>query len=212
MTTATNSNGSQPICTLNHKFFTACLAGLLLTTCGQPAESTASYTDGPASSAGTGRYYMAREIAEVMSYRGADWLERAERSQLERTDLVLENLPLDPASVVADIGAGSGYFSRRIAPLVPDGKVIAVDIQPEMLALIKDKAAAEPDPRPPPRVRILSHSFPADIHRTIRPVPNRSLRHVSACPRRQPTARRIARRSPHSGRLTPFARTSSSAC
>jgi SAM-dependent methyltransferase/uncharacterized membrane protein len=143
MTTGSNSNGSQPMRNLSHKFFAACLAGLLLNACGQPSESTPSYTDGPASSAGTGRYYMDREIAQVMSYQGAGWLERDERPQLERTDLVLGNLPLGPASVIADIGAGSGYFSRRIARLIPDGKVIAVDVQPEMLAIIKNKAAEE---------------------------------------------------------------------
>jgi ubiquinone/menaquinone biosynthesis C-methylase UbiE/uncharacterized membrane protein len=119
------------------------LAAWLITACGQPPESAATYTEGPASKAGTGRYYMNREIAQVMSFRGADWLERTERGTTERTDLVLENLTLTPSSVVADIGAGSGYFSRRIAQLVPNGKVIAVDIQPEMLSKLEAQAAAE---------------------------------------------------------------------
>jgi ubiquinone/menaquinone biosynthesis C-methylase UbiE/uncharacterized membrane protein len=143
MTAVTPSNGSLTISNLSHKFYLAWLAGLMLTACSQPPESTSTYTDGPASSAGTGRYYMDREIAQVMSYRGADWLERAERPQLERTDLALKNLPLTPSSVVADIGAGSGYFSRRIAQLIPDGKVIAVDIQPEMLTITRNRAAEE---------------------------------------------------------------------
>jgi ubiquinone/menaquinone biosynthesis C-methylase UbiE/uncharacterized membrane protein len=119
------------------------LAAWLIAACGQPPESGATYTEGPASKAGTGRYYMNREIAQVMSFRGADWLERTERGPTERTDLVLENLALTPSSVVADIGAGSGYFSRRIAQLVPTGEVIAVDIQPEMLSRLEAQAAAE---------------------------------------------------------------------
>ncbi|MEL7047235.1 MAG: endolytic transglycosylase MltG, partial [Pseudomonadota bacterium] len=61
----------------------------------------------------------------------------------ERTDLVVANMELAPNATVADIGAGTGYFSLRIAEAVPDGKVIAVDIQPEMLAIVETRAAAE---------------------------------------------------------------------
>ena len=60
----------------------------------------------------------------------------------ERTDLLLNNLPLTPASNVADIGAGSGYFSLRIAERLDTGKVFAVDIQPEMLDIIRSRAAS----------------------------------------------------------------------
>ena len=116
---------------------------LQVSACSNSAESADPYSEGAASSAGTGRYYMGREIARVMSYRGADWLERAERDELERTDLVLTNLELAPSSIVADIGAGSGFFSRRIARLIPEGEVIAVDIQPEMLAILEANASAE---------------------------------------------------------------------
>jgi ubiquinone/menaquinone biosynthesis C-methylase UbiE/uncharacterized membrane protein len=125
------------------KFALACLLALQLSACGKASAPEIIYTNGPKSSAGTGRYYMDREIANVMSYRGADWLERAEREQLERIDLTLKNMALSPSSVVADIGAGSGYFSRRIARLIPDGEVIAVDIQPQMLAILTTKAAEE---------------------------------------------------------------------
>jgi len=109
-----------------------------------PATETGAdtvYTTGPASRGGRGRYYMGREIAHTMSHLGAGWLDRPEREREERTDLLLDALPLQPDSVVADIGAGSGYFSLRIAPRLPEGRVLAVDIQPEMLAIIGDRAS-----------------------------------------------------------------------
>ena len=86
---------------------------------------------------GIGKFYMDREISFVMGHRAAGWLNRPERIQEEMPDAVVENMNLEPDHVVADIGAGSGYFSFRIAANVPDGKVLAVDIQPEMLQLIE---------------------------------------------------------------------------
>jgi ubiquinone/menaquinone biosynthesis C-methylase UbiE len=88
---------------------------------------------------GTGKCYMGREIAQVMGHMGAAWLDRPEREKEERPSILIRNLGLAPGDVVADIGAGTGYFSLRIAPLVPKGRVLAVDIQPEMLAIIRDK-------------------------------------------------------------------------
>ena len=82
--------------------------------------------------------YMGREISAVMGWQGAAWLEREERDREERTDLLLAALALKPGMVVADIGAGTGYLSRRMAPAVmPGGKVWAVDVQPEMISLLK---------------------------------------------------------------------------
>jgi ubiquinone/menaquinone biosynthesis C-methylase UbiE len=87
---------------------------------------------------GIGKLYMGREIAQVMSYHGAGWLERAEREKEERPSKLLEALKLKPGDVVADLGAGSGYHTFRMAKLVgPRGKVLAVDIQKEMLAIIR---------------------------------------------------------------------------
>lgn len=82
---------------------------------------------------GIGKYYMSREIAQVMGHQAMMWLERESRVKEEKPDLTVQNLNLKPDDVVADIGAGSGYFSFRIAQQVPQGKVYAVDIQPEML-------------------------------------------------------------------------------
>lgn len=93
----------------------------------------------PASYDGIGKYYLGREISHIMGHQGASWLERREREKEEKVSLALRNLPLERNSVVADIGAGSGYYTFRIADITPQGKVFAVDIQPEMLALIKQK-------------------------------------------------------------------------
>lgn len=90
---------------------------------------------------GIGKVYHGREIAKVMGHLGADWLERPEREQEERPRKAIELMKLRPTDVVADIGAGSGYFSFRMAEQLPQGKVLAVDIQPEMLEILRKKAA-----------------------------------------------------------------------
>ncbi len=89
---------------------------------------------------GIGKFYMGREIARVMGHQGAGWLERPEREKEEQPTKMLEALEIKPGDVVADIGAGSGYHTFRLAPLVgARGKVLAVDIQPEMLDLIRKR-------------------------------------------------------------------------
>ncbi len=97
----------------------------------------AQYTAIPASDDGIGVVYMGREIAHVMGHEGADWLERPERITEEQPDRVIDAMQLKPTDIVADIGAGTGYFSIRIAKKVPQGSVIGEDIQPEMIALMK---------------------------------------------------------------------------
>lgn len=90
---------------------------------------------------GTGKFYMGREIAQVMGHLAADWLERPEREQEEAPAKLMTALKLKPGDVVADIGAGSGYFTFRLADAVgPTGKVYAVDIQPEMLEIIRKRS------------------------------------------------------------------------
>lgn len=89
---------------------------------------------------GIGKFYMGREIAYVMGHQAAGWLDRPERVQEERTDKLLPLLGLKPGMIVADVGAGSGYFSFPMAQQVgPTGKVLAVDIQKEMLAIIRQR-------------------------------------------------------------------------
>lgn len=83
---------------------------------------------------GIGKFYMGREIAHVMGFPGARWLERDEREEEERLTLLIKSLKLKPGMVVADIGAGSGVISMLMARQIePEGKVLAVDIQQEML-------------------------------------------------------------------------------
>ena len=83
---------------------------------------------------GIGKFYMGREIAHVMGYAGVGWLERPEREREEKLSLLVKSLQLKPGMVVADIGAGSGVITLRMAEeLGDDGKVLAVDIQKEML-------------------------------------------------------------------------------
>ncbi len=102
------------------------------------ADTTGYYQYKDGSRDGIGKFYQDREIAEVMGHLGADWLERPERQQEERTDLLANALQLKPTDVLADIGAGTGYFSFRLAHDVPQGKVLAVDIQPEMIQYLND--------------------------------------------------------------------------
>ena len=89
---------------------------------------------------GTGKFYMGREIAQVMSFHGAPWLERPEREEEERLSVLVKLLKLKPDMVVADVGAGSGVITILMAREVGDkGKVMAIDIQKEMLVLLGDK-------------------------------------------------------------------------
>lgn len=126
-------------------FFTACSQPT--PSSGPKAETASSdsiYTYGPPTSAdGTGKFYQGRDIAQVMGHQGASWLERSGRQEEEGTDLLINALNLQPDDVVADIGAGSGYFTFRLSPRVPQGKVLAVDIQPEMLEMIQRKQQDE---------------------------------------------------------------------
>jgi SAM-dependent methyltransferase len=94
---------------------------------------------------GIGKFYLGREIAHVIGGHGAAvWLERPEREAEEHTTKMVEKLQIKPGSVVADIGAGTGYLSRRLAVKVgPHGKVLAVDIQADMLTLLSQGLAAQ---------------------------------------------------------------------
>lgn len=124
---------------------TARLALLLLTAlclplaAGDAAVALASpYTTGKRSPDGIGKFYLGREIAQVMGHLGAPWLDRPNREEEEKPSQLIELLDFKPGQVVADIGAGTGYYTFRIAPKV--AKVLAVEIQQEMLTIIKDRA------------------------------------------------------------------------
>jgi len=120
--------------------------GLGLGACGVIADAdveNSHYTTGLPTRDGIGKFYMGREISHVMGHLGAGWLERPGRERQERTDLLIAGLNLSEDFVVADIGAGTGYFSFPVAQRVPQGRVLSVDIQPEMLALIEQRKARE---------------------------------------------------------------------
>ena len=124
------------------------LVGLIvLVGCGRtpPSERAPAVADtaAPGSATATDGTYAGRPIAPTMSFLGADWLDRDDRAERERPDLVIAALDLRAGMVVADVGAGSGYFTLRLARAVgATGRVIATDVQPEMLALIRERATA----------------------------------------------------------------------
>jgi ubiquinone/menaquinone biosynthesis C-methylase UbiE len=85
--------------------------------------------------------YAGRPIAQTMSYLGADWLDRPDRDAREQPDRVLDSLKLAPAMTVADVGAGTGYFTLRLAKRV--AHVIATDLQPQMLDMLRARAGSD---------------------------------------------------------------------
>jgi ubiquinone/menaquinone biosynthesis C-methylase UbiE len=88
--------------------------------------------------------YKGREIAQTMHYLGAGWLTREEREREEDCTTMVEALGVKPGDVVCDMGCGNGFYTLKLAKLVgPKGKVIAVDIQREMLGLLDDRAKEE---------------------------------------------------------------------
>lgn len=89
---------------------------------------------------GIGKVYMGREISFVMGFEGMSWLERRSREQEESVSLAIKNLPATESSVVADIGAGSGHYTFKIAPKVPKGKIYAVEIQDQAINYLKAKS------------------------------------------------------------------------
>jgi SAM-dependent methyltransferase len=107
------------------------------------ASATAVVGDGGDSDAGGGRgRYEGRPIAQACNYLGAAWLDRPEREESERPEDLLDALAIRPGMVVADVGAGTGYFTLRLARRVgKDGKVIATDVQPEMITTLRQRVA-----------------------------------------------------------------------
>ena len=92
---------------------------------------------------GINKWYMGRQIAQVMSHYGIDWLEREEREREENTSLLLKNLAVKPGMFIADIGAGSGYHSVLLSKMVGNGKVFAIDVEPEMIAYLNKRIKHE---------------------------------------------------------------------
>ena len=126
----------------------ACLSALTLLTsenidaAAQAAAADTHYERVVPSPDGIGKRYMGREIAGVMGWEGAQWLERESRAREERPELLLRQLALAPGMTVADVGAGTGYYTWQLAKQVgPGGRVYAVDVQPEMITLLNSQMA-----------------------------------------------------------------------
>ena len=85
--------------------------------------------------------YMGRTIAQTMHWSGAPWLIRKTRDSEENTTLVLKQLDITPGMTVCDLGCGNGYYTLKASPLVgPTGRVLAEEVQPEMLDLLRTRA------------------------------------------------------------------------
>jgi ubiquinone/menaquinone biosynthesis C-methylase UbiE len=97
------------------------------------------YSYRPPSFDGIGKIYLGREISQVMGHQGASWLDRSDRKLEEQPQQLVNALGLQPSHVVAEIGAGTGYISQLLSEKVPQGRVIAVDIQPEMVDILMKK-------------------------------------------------------------------------
>lgn len=117
-----------------------CLAFVSCGACNQPGASGDEYRYGsrrPSDSTGTGRMYFGREIASVTANAGgAEWREQRDRDNAELPERIVSNLDLKSGDVIADIGAGTGYLTFRLAEQVPYGRVFAVDIQRDMLEVV----------------------------------------------------------------------------
>ena len=113
------------------------------------ADDKAIYQQYPPTAEGTGKVYMGREIAQVMGYQGAAWLEREAREKEERTDILIKSLHLKVGMSIADVGAGTGYLSRRMADNIgANGSIYAVDVQPEMIGKLKGLSKNHPTIKP----------------------------------------------------------------
>jgi len=108
-------------------------------TIAQKTLSDSLYSYGTASPGGTGKFYLGREIAHVMGASNAEWLDRSSRPQEEHTQLAIDKIEIPENGVIADIGAGTGYYTFKLAPKVPNGKVYAVEIQDEMIAALNER-------------------------------------------------------------------------
>jgi SAM-dependent methyltransferase len=98
-------------------------------------------SDDAAQAPASDRTYMGRTLAPTMSHEAAPWLIRSEREKEELTSRMITELRLEPGDVACDVGAGNGYHTLMMAKLVaPGGRAVAVDIQPEMLEMLEDRA------------------------------------------------------------------------
>ncbi|MDO6390398.1 class I SAM-dependent methyltransferase [Pontibacter sp. BT731] len=119
---------------------TVCLSSCHACQAQQPTTAAQdSYTYKAPTSGGTGKVYMGREIAAIMSATGSNWLDRDTRQEEENSTRTIENMNLQPNTVVADIGAGTGFYTFQLAPRVPKGKVYAVEVQDRFIKSLESR-------------------------------------------------------------------------
>ena len=120
--------------------FLSLFIGLLISnkSLSQTTNTNNNYTFKSGDYNGIGKWYMGREIAYVMGFEGISWLQRSEREEEENVSKLIQNMRIKSNDIIADIGAGSGYHTFKIASLTKNGLVYAVDIQPEMLMVIEE--------------------------------------------------------------------------
>jgi len=106
----------------------------------QREQKTAVYTSGKASDGGTGRFYCGREIAHVMGASNASWLDRNNRQQEENSQHTINKISIPDTGAIADIGAGTGYYTFQLAKKFPEGKLFAVEIQDAMIRTLEQRA------------------------------------------------------------------------
>ncbi len=122
------------------KFLTLICIIILFNSCGsQTSETSGIYTYQIEDYNGIGKWYMGREIASVMGFEGMEWLERPERESEENVSTLIKNMSIVSEDIVADIGAGTGYHTFRMALKAPKGFIYAIDIQEEMLSEISSR-------------------------------------------------------------------------
>lgn len=122
------------------KFLTLICIIILFNSCGsQTSETSGIYTYLIEDYNGIGKWYMGREIASVMGFEGMEWLERPERESEENVSTLIKNMSIVSEDIVADIGAGTGYHTFRMALKAPKGFIYAIDIQEEMLSEISSR-------------------------------------------------------------------------
>jgi ubiquinone/menaquinone biosynthesis C-methylase UbiE len=114
-----------------------------LAACDDPSQTPATAETDTTEWGGTGQFYMGREIAAVRGHEMAEFFDRPDREATDLPDRLVRGLELDSTDVVADIGAGTGYFTFRLSSHVPNGRVLAVDIDEQMLALIEERQRNE---------------------------------------------------------------------
>lgn len=122
-----------------HPLFLLALILALHPCAGQDTSSNERYIFKKGDPYGIGKWYMGREIANVMGFQGMGWLDRPEREEEENTGKLLRNMDIHDGDIIADIGAGSGYHVFKMAPIARKGFIYAIDIQDEMLAELRKK-------------------------------------------------------------------------